>query len=617
MSGAEVALALLPLLISAVEHFNDCLRPITRYRKFTSELNRFQHLLKIQRTIFRNQCSILLENVVNQDAAKQMLEERNHLLWCDAETEKLLLDQLGSSREACIAVVELIDDKLRELEKECSRFETIIDHEYQTHMFASQTSWTRSSGDPPWRVRAAKKLRFSFSESRLEHSITHLRHWNDDFRALAEHENCSLEIPSRPTPAKTRSSAMVERYQSIGKASRQVYEALGRACTKHTEHLAHFNINVEYESPNELSDPRIKFHLAFTHIMLSGVVDPEDPVWLVVDSTQDVNTTDNKCQRAACLDGIGRSLKDELNRSLKRQLEPSPAQISKKLKGLDPVTTAPAMAVSNPSSTSFSTTPVQDFNKRRDFCDYLLRWSRQSSQANACVGILETPDCCRYLVYPRIPPVRPKKKLPTSLSQLLSSVSGKEPKLRILQYEKLCLAKSLAKAVLQYHATPWLKMSWRSKDILFFDRDEQCVPDGKLLLTEPHVNVKVNGPDEHHSPMSNLETRNIVRNPLLFGLGVVFIEIANSSTLRRLQLPLDLDDGEENQYTEYHLAKRLASCVGRELGASYGKIVNKLLFCDFGCGDDLNDRELQARFHTDVVCELDELERGFRSLQLE
>lgn len=160
-------------------------------------------------------------------------------------------------------------------------------------------------------------------------------------------------------------------------------------------------------------------------------------------------------------------------------------------------------------------------------------------------------------------------------------------------------------------------MSWRSKDIFFFDRDEQCVPDvGKLLLNAPHVNVKVRGPDGQHSQMSNLAARNIVRNPVLFGLGVVFIEIANSSTLQGLQQPRDLDGGQENQYTEFHVAKRLANSLGREMGASYSKIVNKLLFCDFGCGDDLNDGELQARFYTEVVCELDELERGFRSLQL-
>lgn len=131
MSGPEFALALLPLLISAIEHYDDCFRPLTRYRKFASELNRFQQLLKIQKAIFRNQCRILLENAVSQDVANQMLTERNHLSWCDVETEKLLMEQLGSSREACVAVIELIDKRVCGIEKESRGFEIIVDQELQ------------------------------------------------------------------------------------------------------------------------------------------------------------------------------------------------------------------------------------------------------------------------------------------------------------------------------------------------------------------------------------------------------------------------------------------------------------------------------------------------------
>ena len=52
------------------------------------------------------------------------------------------------------------------------------------------------------------------------------------------------------------------------------------------------------------------------------------------------------------------------------------------------------------------------------------------------------------------------------------------------------------------------------------------------------------------------------------------------------------------------------------MGSSYSKIVKKLLQCDFGCGDDLNEPELQASYYKEVVCELDRLEQGFRELQL-
>lgn len=403
---------------------------------------------------------------------------------------------------------------------------------------------------------------------------------------------------------------MIEKYRTIGNASRQLYEALCRACTKHTEHLAHFGIDVEHERGDGLAAaPQFKFNMAFEQITSSGQVNPDDPIWFIVDFTQDHQTTDDRWQGTGYLDGLGKTLRRQFD-------EPLSSQISQKPNYLGAITTPPLLAASTSLPTSFSVAPVQTSNVRRDFCDYLLRCSRQSPQASPCVGILETTDSCRCLVYPPVPPLQRRKNQSMSLNQLLSSVSNKELGLRILQFEKLRLAKSLATAVLQYHATPWLKMPWRSEDIFFFDHDGQSLPKTKLSLTAPHVNVKVRGTDGQFSQTSTVAAQNLVRNPLLFGLGIMLIEIANSSILQGLQQPSDLEGGQDNQYTEYHVAKRLAHSLGREMGASYGKIVQKLLYCDFGCGDDLNDPELQARIHKDVVCELDELERGFRSLQL-
>ena len=83
-----------------------------------------------------------------------------------------------------------------------------------------------------------------------------------------------------------------------------------------------------------------------------------------------------------------------------------------------------------------------------------------------------------------------------------------------------------------------------------------------------------------------------------------------------MQQPSDLFNGIENEFTEFFTAKRLSNSIGREMGIVYSNIVKKLLQCNFGCGDDLNEPELQASYYKDVVCELDRLEQGFRKLQL-
>ena len=96
----------------------------------------------------------------------------------------------------------------------------------------------------------------------------------------------------------------------------------------------------------------------------------------------------------------------------------------------------------------------------------------------------------------------------------------------------------------------------------------------------------------------------------------MLLEIAYSAPLQSLQQPNDLVNGAESDFTEFFTAKRLSDSIGREMGSSYSKIVKKLLQCDFGCGDDLNEPALQAGYYNEVVCELDRLEQGFRKLQL-
>lgn len=138
MSGVEAAVGLalgfLPLLISAAEHYDDCLRPFVRYKNFAKEADRFRHLLGVQKTIFRNQCRILLEEIIEHDVATTMLNGRsgaNHPSWSDVGLEEDLCKLLGDSRESCITTIEMIEERLRYIECESRDIETTIDRESQ------------------------------------------------------------------------------------------------------------------------------------------------------------------------------------------------------------------------------------------------------------------------------------------------------------------------------------------------------------------------------------------------------------------------------------------------------------------------------------------------------
>lgn len=435
-----------------------------------------------------------------------------------------------------------------------------------------------------------------------------LRTLNDDFQTLSsQNMSTSNECHTSQKPLR-RINKDLERCQAIRIASQQVYDALGRACTKHTEHLAHFNLHVEQEDAIQERKPGgIKFKLAFRHVSLVGS-GQGDPLWFVVDSvlqdTHDIGSVRDNAEL------------DQLGKTLKRQID-TPGSCGQKpsVKRVRFASLSYAEIPSLPSVT-FSSTLLSSPMMRRDFCDYLRRWVGQSpAKSNVCIGMLEATERCKHFVYPLPSTLDGQYKRGTSLEGFLKAVSTEKPLHAFPQYDRLCLAKTLAIAVLQYYTTPWLTIAWRSEDILFFDDQRSNRVAVGPNFSRPHLNVRVTGTDQWKDEGSKAP-RSLAPNSLLFGLGVVLLEIAYTAPLKSLQQPCDLENGIENQYTDFFTARRLVNSIGREMGSSYGTIVKKLLHCDFGCGDDLSNRDLQAGYYRDVVCELDRLEQGFRKLQI-
>ena len=253
---------------------------------------------------------------------------------------------------------------------------------------------------------------------------------------------------------------------------------------------------------------------------------------------------------------------------------------------------------------------------RKDFCDFLRRRLRKQPKANECMGVLENNPNCRNFVYPPPATSSDLRRQFLTLYQLISNIV-KDPHVgRISLYYRLRLAKILATTVLQYHSTPWLKESWRSEDVYFFGDDSTAAQEtpGPASL---HLSVRVKEPSGQLSRASMFPPHNLARNTLLFSLGVLFLEIAYTSTIENLQRPVDLENGRENRYTEFFAARRLSKAAKTDMGGKYHKIVEKLIECDFGCGTDLNDALLQTAFYNEVICPLEDLERKLHDIHLD
>ena len=134
MSGVEaavgLALAVLPLLVSAIEHYDTSLRPFIRYKHLAREADRYLSRFQVQKVVFKNSCKALLHNVIDQDSASRMVESgTNHRSWGDSELDRQLSRSLSGSKDVCVTVIRLIEDALRDLEGETKDLKAIIDQD--------------------------------------------------------------------------------------------------------------------------------------------------------------------------------------------------------------------------------------------------------------------------------------------------------------------------------------------------------------------------------------------------------------------------------------------------------------------------------------------------------
>lgn len=465
------------------------------------------------------------------------------------------------------------------------------------------------------------KLRFSISESRLHCKLETLRAMNGDFKVLTSHfTKATQSHPAIPSEPNSHVSKLIERYKVIGKAAQNVYNALGKACTQHPAHLAHFCVEVEEVSRAGSNVPEVRFKMAFTPSTSQSA-----PIWLVVDAVIG-EASGEKSEPAYALIGLEESLK----RAIDSHADHCEMKAKKRV-GFESSTENdhwPNM-VSHPFSLGGRLNP--------DFCDYLRHCLRQPLKADVCIATLEITKEYKSFVFPSPTTLHSQTRHAISLRQLVLSTCPQIPCSVMSLFERLRLAKTLAIAILRYHDTSWIPLSWRSDDILFFEEAKASPPSPLIDLAAPHLNttIKVAPMDLARTPVFSHgggprdQLSNILggprhqllcnlggpRNQLLYSLGILFLEIAYSKPWESLKRPSQNKDA-DSKTGDFLEARRLAISGRSGLGEDYERIVEQLIECDFGCGADLSKPQLQAAIHRDVIVPLERLERGLQNLQL-
>lgn len=474
------------------------------------------------------------------------------------------------------------------------------------------------SQEMSWRKQFKTKLAYSFcDQSRLDKDLATLRTLNGEFRAIGDQIFKLESLRTNPVQRTTKiQDKDIEKLRLVQKASILLYQALGSACTKHTEHQAHFCLQ---PSLKQDLHPQVRFSIAFSNLTMGNTTGLGDLLWFDVDTSIKEALTSDATQICNVFAQVSSSLK---RRNLSPSPSPPPAAKSQKRSKkarFAPSIPPPRRSLLPPVSQLLPLAmEPPNLCKHGNFCNQLKDCSRQPLvRQDRCIGLLKETDKYKHLVYlPQASPV-PQQTQTISLATYFRTPRKQDLSDGLPLHERISLAKLLSTAVLQFHATSWLVGRWRSEDVLSFYVDPSTRGvEGIKSFNAPYMNVSVknmNGPLARAPTFPT--TRSFIQNPLLFDLGVMLLELAFQVPLRQLQKPIDLDNGQEDIYTEFFTAKRLCRS-SMQLGLRYKEVARKCIHCDFGRGDDLNSPELQEAFYREIICELDKLEGEFRRLQL-
>ncbi len=169
------------------------------------------------------------------------------------------------------------------------------------------------------------------------------------------------------------------------------------------------------------------------------------------------------------------------------------------------------MCTLSPLATAFTNAFVLIGGAMKDYCDY----SRQHLPAPKGMSMSTSPlgsyDSRNSIAYISTPPSSLDRQA-ISLGRLVSSVRTQSYMGRFPQYQRLGLAEILAVAVIQYHASSWLKRSWRSEDIHFFCIDENGPMQEPRRFESPHLNVRISGPNAPVSRALTFPPHTLSRN---------------------------------------------------------------------------------------------------------
>ena len=126
MEALGLTLGILPLIISTIEHYN-IFTPFICHCKFKRELQNIGRTLDRRKLIFRTECRLLLEELVQDELMSEMFDEGScHPSWTDKNLNARVKLYLGESYGTCVDLMKATEECVDQLKQKTRGLSAVL-----------------------------------------------------------------------------------------------------------------------------------------------------------------------------------------------------------------------------------------------------------------------------------------------------------------------------------------------------------------------------------------------------------------------------------------------------------------------------------------------------------
>ncbi|KAF3015045.1 hypothetical protein E8E14_010370 [Neopestalotiopsis sp. 37M] len=581
MSGFEVLgvlLGTIPLVISAVEHYQEGLHTVRRWRSYEAELQSLKRSLDNEKAIFLNTCQQLLSGVIGSIEHEKLIDEPFGELWSKPQIRDQIALRLDHVYEPFKATVVAMYDALREIQRKLGLDER------------GNVKWMEGKAI----VRELKRATFTFKRSHFDEILASISKNNHDLQTLT---NQSIQLePERRVRYHGRL------FSQVKEALRSIYEAIRNslACKCPGSHQVSLRLAKPKLMPRNEDSYGLRnsnFQCAVSYLMDNSNPLQRDEVWNVIvlrlyepspKSPGLAPPRTHAPQKEPITPGITTPTPIRISESRKslQRVRFSEETRSSSESTSSPISVKTVLSAFNPTITAFAsrgteipTASVQeyDLNNPIDLCKFARKG--KSKHSTECIGFVSNNTSPRYPKFGVFSEV--ENEGITSMISLRTVIedSGKTFP-AVLYADGFKLAVDISSGILQLINTSWLPGRITSRDILF------PTENGYPLYSKPFFAKKVLNP-EQEPWISDEALRLQTLRRLLFSLGILLFEILLFESLDHVW-DTEMERGTARAVGGLTDRKAVANLLGRAqtLGSSnFYSAVRRFLFCDFTCLD--------------------------------